>query len=148
MAITTAMCTSFKKELLQAVHNFTPSTGDSFRIALIKAVPTGDYGAATTNYSNLTGNADEVSGTGYTAGGAVLTTVAPASSGTTAFVDFADVSWTEATFDADGCLIYNASDLNAAVSVHDFGGTKSVNAGTFTIQFPPADATNAIIRIE
>ena len=147
MAITTAVCTSFKQELLTAGHDFTASTGDAFKLALIKATPAGTYGASTTNYSDVTGNSDETSGTGYTSGGAALTNITPTTSGTTALTDFSDVSWTTATFTADGCLIYNTSLSNASVQVHDFGGTKSVTAGTFTIVFPTADASNAIIRI-
>lgn len=147
MATTTAMPTSFKKELLQAVHDFTPSTGDDFKVALIKSSPSGTYGAATTNYSDLTGNSDEVSGTGYTAGGKALTSVTPTTSGTTAYTDFADVSWTSASFTASGAIIYNSSQSNKAVAVLSFGGDKTVSSGTFTIQFPTADSTNAVIRI-
>lgn len=147
MAITTAMCTSFKQQLLEGGHNFK-TTGNAHKVALIKATPTGTYGAASTSYTNITGNTDEVSGTGYTAGGKALTNVNPTTSGTTAFTDFSDVSWTSATFSTDGCMIYNDTDAgDTAIEVHDFGGTKSVTAGTFTIQFPVADATNAIIRI-
>lgn len=147
MAITTAMCTSFKVELLQATHDFTASTGHAFKVALIKNAQTGTYGATTTNYSDVTGNSDEASGTGYTAGGETLTNVTPTSSGTTAFTDFNDVQWTAATISADGCIIYNSSASNAAVSVHDFGGTKTASGGNFDLQFPTADATNAILRL-
>lgn len=144
---TTAMCTSFKSELMQALHKFTAAAGNSFKVALIKVTPTGTYGAASTNYSNITGNSDEVSGTGYTAGGAALTNIDPTTSGTTAFADFADVSWTTASFSTTAMMIYNTSSTNRSVSTHDFGGTQTVTAGTFTIVFPVADATNAILRI-
>lgn len=147
MATTTAMCTSFKSEVLQALHDFTTSTGSAFKIALIKSSPAGTYGAASTNYSNITGNSDEVSGTGYTAAGKALTNVTPTTSGTTAYADFADVSWTSASFTASAAMIYNTSNSNSSVSLHDFGGDKTVTSGTFTIQFPTADASNAIIRI-
>lgn len=147
MAITTAMSTSFKSELMQALHNFLLTGGNTFKLALIKPSMAGTYGAASTNYSNITGNTDETTGTGYTAAGNTLTRVDPTTSGTTAFTDFADTSWTSATFSADGCMIFNSTNGNRAVGVWDFGGTKSVTNGTFTIQFPTPDATNAIIRI-
>ncbi len=145
--ITTAMCTSFKKEILQALHDFTASTGNAFKVALIKHTPTGTYGAASTNYSNITGNSDEASGTGYSSGGATLTSVTPTTSGTTAYGDFSDVSWTTATIDADGMMIYNSTNSNKAVGCCDFGGEQKSTAGTFTIVFPTPDASNAIIRI-
>lgn len=141
------MCTSFKQELLVATHNFTASTGHAFKLALIKATPTGTYGAASTNYSNITGNTDETSGTNYTAGGWALTSATPVTSGTTAYCDFTDISQASATFSTDGCMIYNTSSTNRSVSVHDFGGTKSPSAGTFTVTFPTPDATNAIYRL-
>ena len=118
--ITTAMCTSFKKELMQAIHDFTASTGDTFKIALFKTSIAGTYGAATVNYSDMTGNSDEVAnGSGYTTGGNTLTNVTPTTSGTTAFADFSDTSWSSASFSCTGCMIYNSSDSNKAVSVHD-----------------------------
>lgn len=149
MALTQAMCTSFKTELLTGTHDFTNSTGNTFKIALFRATASivGTYGAATTNYSDVTGNSDEASGTGYSAGGNTLTNVTPTSSGTTAFTDFADTTWTTATITASGALIYNSSASNAAVAVLDFGGDKTSTAGDFTIVFPTADATDAIIRI-
>lgn len=149
MALTQAMCTSFKTELLTGTHDFTNSTGNTFKIALFKATASivGTYGAATTNYSDVTGNSDEASGTGYSAGGNTLTNVTPTSSGTTAFTDFADTTWSTATITASGALIYNSSASNAAVAVLDFGGDKTSTAGDFTIVFPTADATDAIIRI-
>ena len=144
MAITTAMCTSFKSELLGGTHDLDTH---SVKIALIKATPSGTYGTATTNYSDVTGNSDEASGTGYTAGGQVLDSVTISTDGTTAIIDIADEVFTSATISADGCIIYNASASNAAICVIDFGGTKTSTNGDFTIQFPTADASNAIIRI-
>lgn len=141
MAITQAMCTSFKQELLTATHDFTNSTGSTFKLALYTSSAT--LGASTTAYSAT----NEVSGTGYTAGGNTLTNVTPTSSGTTAFTDFADTTFTSATITARGALIYNSSASNAAVVVLDFGADKTSTAGDFTIQFPTADASNAIIRI-
>lgn len=140
MAITQAMCTSFKKESWQALHDFTASTGHAFKIALYTSSATLD--ATTTAYSAT----NEISGTGYTAGGAALSQVTPTTSGTTAFVDFADVSWTTASFTARGALIYNSTNSNRAVAVLDFGADKTVSSGTFTIVFPTADASNAILR--
>lgn len=142
MAITQALCTSFKVEILQGIHNFTTSTGDVFKLALYTS--SANLGATTTAYSatNEVGN----SGT-YTAGGGALTNVTPTSSGTTAFVDFADLSFTSATITARGALIYNSSKSNRAVAVLDFGSDKISTTGTFTVQFPVADASNAIVRI-
>jgi hypothetical protein len=147
--LTQAMCTSFKTELLTGTHDFTNSTGNTFKIALFRATASivGTYGAATTNYSDVTGNSDEASGTGYSAGGNTLTNVTPTSSGTTAFTDFVDTTWSTATITASGALIYNSSASDAAVAVLDFGGDKTSTAGDFTIVFPTADATDAIIRI-
>ena len=141
MAITQAMCTSFKKELLEAVHNFKLSGGDTFKIALYTSSAT--FSAATTAYSAT----NEVSGTNYSAEGNTLTRVDPSSSGTTGFTDFANTTWSSATITARGALIYNSSDSNKAVAVLDFGADKSSTSGDFTIQFPAADASNAIIRI-
>tara|TARA_R110000868_G_scaffold95918_7_gene263656 strand:- start:1022 stop:1450 length:429 start_codon:yes stop_codon:yes gene_type:complete len=141
MAISQAMCTSFKKELLEAVHNFKNSGGDTFKIALYTS--SASLGAATTAYSAT----NEVSGTGYTAGGNTLTRVDPSSSGTTGFTDFANTTWSSATITARGALIYNDTDSDKAVAVLDFGADKTSTAGDFTIQFPAADASNAIIRI-
>jgi len=150
MAITSAICTSFKKELLDGIHSFLASGGDAYKIALIKAQASqaGTYGAATTNYTDVTGNSDELGATGgYTTGGNALTNIDPTSSGTTAFIDFADTSWTSATFTTRGCIIYNTSESDKAVMVIDFGADFSVSGGTFEIQFPTADASNAILRI-
>jgi hypothetical protein len=122
---------------------------DSIKVALIKETPAGTYGAATTNYSDVTGNSDEVSasGTGYTTGGQVLDSVTISTDGTTAIVDIADEVFAAVTLSADGCIIYNASAANAAIAVIDFGGTQTATNGNFTIQFPAADASNAILRI-
>ena len=149
MAITTAMCTSFKSELLGGVHDLDT---DSIKLALIKASPSGTYGAATTNYSDVTGNSDESSGTNYTAGGNVLDSATISVSGTTAIVDFADEVFSNVTTSADGCLIYNSSASNRAIAVISFGGTVSATAGDLTIEFPPTgggspDSSNAVIRI-
>ena len=141
MAITTAMCTSFKKEVLEALHDFNASSGSTFKIALYTS--SADLGAATTAYSAT----DEVSGTGYTAGGNTLTNIDPVTSGTTGFADFADTTWTSATITAAGALIYNSSQSNKAVAVLSFGGDKTSTNGDFVVQFPAADASNAIIRI-
>ena len=149
MAISQAMCTSFKKELMTATHDFTTSTGSVFKIALFRATASivGTYGAATTNYSEMTADSDEASGTGYLAGGNTLTNVTPTSSGTTAYTDFADTTWSTATITASGALIYNSSASDASVAVLDFGADKTSTAGDFTIIFPTDDASNAIIRI-
>ena len=150
MAITTAMCTSFKGELLEAVHNFKNSGGDTFKIALYaiggggKSSTTATLGAATTAYTTT----GEVANSGsYSATGGSLTRVDPATSGTTGYTDFADFSFTTATITARGALIHNSTDSNQAVCALDFGGNKTSTAGTFTIQFPAAAATTAIIRI-
>ena len=141
MAITQAMCTSFKKELLTATHNFATG-GNAFKLSLYTSSAT--MGATTTAYST----SQEVANSGsYAAGGGTLTKVAPTSSGTTGFTDFADFSFTTATITARGALIYNDTNSDKAVCVLDFGGDKSSSSGTFTIQFPAADASNAIIRI-
>jgi|TARA_B100000900_G_C20103299_1_gene522860 hypothetical protein len=144
MAITTAMCTSFKSELLGGVHDLDTHT---IKLALIKNGMSGTYGAATTNYSDVTGNSDESSGTNYTAGGQNLDSAAIAVSGTTAHVDFADEVFSNVTTSAAGCIIYNSSASNKAICVIDFGGTVSATAGDLTIEFPAADASNAVIRI-
>lgn len=141
MAITQAMCTSFKVELLTGTHNFTNSTGDTFKLALYTNSATLD--ASTTAYSAT----NEASGTGYSAGGGTLVNVTPTSSGTTAFTDFSDLTFSSATITARGCLIYNSTDSDKAVAVLDFGGDKTSTNGDFTIQFPTADASDAIIRI-
>mgnify|MGYP003123731310 FL=1 len=144
MAITSAICTSFKQEILVGTHNFTATTGDTFKIALYTSSAT--LGAGTTAFST-TNEITNTSGTAYTSGGATLTSVTPTTSGTTAFCDFDDVSYTSASFTANGALIYNSSQSNKAVCAIAFGSDKTVTSGTFTIQFPTADATDAIIRI-
>ena len=144
MAISSAICTSFKQEILVGTHNFTASSGDTFKIALYTSSAT--LGASTTAFSD-TKEISNTSGSAYSTGGATLTSVTPTTSGTTAFCDFADVSFTSASFTANGALIYNSSQSNKAVAVIAFGGDKTVSSGTFTIQFPTADASNAIIRI-
>ena len=141
MAITQALCSSFKQELVTGTHNFTESTGDIFKIALYTSAAT--LGASTTVYATT----NEVVGTGYTAGGKNMVSVTPVLSGTTAICDFADVTWTTVTLTARGALIYNSSKANRAVLVLDFGSDKTATAGDFTIIFPVADASNAIIRI-
>ena len=142
MAITQAMCTSFKKELLEAGHNFKNSGGSAFKLALYTSSASLD--ASTTAYTT----SNEVSGTGYSAAGSALTRVDPSTSGTTALTDFADLTFSTATITANGALIYNDDASNdAAVIVLAFGGDKTSTAGDFTIQFPTADASNAIIRI-
>jgi len=148
--ITSALCTSFKVELLEGDQDFT-NGADAYKVALFKANAsiTGTYDATTTNYSDMTGNSDELAGTGgYSTGGFALTNVNPTSTGTTAFTDFsANASWSSATFTTRGCLIYNTSDSNSAVCVINFGADYSVSGGTFEIQWPAADSSNAIIRI-
>jgi len=142
MAITQAMCTSFKKELLEAKHNFLLSGGDTFKIALYTSSAT--MSASTTAYST----SNEISGTNYTAKGNTLTRIDPSSSGTTALTDFADTSWSTATFSAMGAMIFNDSASgDPSVVILDFGALKTATAGTFTIAFPAADSSNAIIRI-
>jgi len=140
------MYTSFKKELLQAKHDFTASTGDTFKLAMYtnSASPT----AATTDYTT----SNEITGTGYSAGGGTLTNVTPTSSGTTALTDFDDLTFSTATITARGAIVYNTtagsgSGTTNSVVILDFGGDKTSTAGDFTIVFPTADASNAIIRI-
>jgi hypothetical protein len=145
MAITSAICTSFKVELLKGVHDFTATTGNTFKIALYTS--SASLGASTTAYST-SNEITNSSGTAYTAGGATLTSVTPTSSGTTALCDFSDVSYTSASFTANGAVIYNDyASGDPACAVIAFGADKTVTSGTFTIQFPTADATNAIIRL-
>jgi hypothetical protein len=138
MAITSAICTSFKVELLKGTHDFTATTGNTFKIALYDSDAT--LGASTTAFSTSE-EITNTSGTAYTSGGATLTSVTPVASSTTAVCDFSDVSFSSASFTANGALIYNSSASNAA------GSDKTATNGTFTIQFPTADATNAIIRL-
>ena len=142
MAISSNLTTSFKKELLEGVHNFKNSGGSTFNLALYTS--SASLGAATTAYTT----SNEVSGTGYTAKGGALTRVDPTTSGTTAFTDFADLTFSSSTITANGALIFNESASgDPAVAVLAFGGDKTSTNGDFTIQFPTADASNAIIRI-
>ena len=152
ISVTTAMPTSFKVEILKAVHNFTASTGNTFKIALMKATAAGSgtYGAATTSYDTLVSNSDELSssGTGYSTGGNTLSSVTPVADGTTAICDFADTTWSSATFSTCGAIIYNDTATgNPACAVLSFSGDQTVSSGDFTIQFPAAAAATAIIRI-
>ena len=145
MAITSAICNSFKTEILTAVHNFTASTGNTFNLALYTSSAT--LSKSTTAYT-ATEEITNTSGSAYSAKGNALTSVTPVLSSDTAVCDFADTSWTSASFTARGCLIFNDShSSDAAVCAIDFGGDKTVTSGTFTIQFPTADASDAIIRI-
>jgi hypothetical protein len=146
MAISTAMCSSFKQELLQGKHDFDSSGGHTFYMALYTSSAT--LGASTTDYTT----SNEVTGTGYTAGGQAIASNGVSLSGTTAFVDFADETWTSATMTARGALIYNTttdggSSTTDAICSLDFGGDKTSTNGDFVVQFPTADASNAIIRI-
>lgn len=149
ISLTTAMPTSFKVELLKGVHNFTASTGNTFKIALFKAAASGSgtYGAATTSYTGM--GSDELgSGSGYTTGGNTLSSVTPVADSTTAICDFADTTWTSATFTSSGALIYNdTASGDPACAVLSFGGDQTVSSGDFQIQFPAAAAATAIIRI-
>ena len=144
MAITSAICNSFKQEILVGTHNFTASSGNSFKLALYTS--SASLGAGTTAYST-SNEISNTSGSAYTAGGKVIVSVTPALDGSTACCDFADISFTSASFTANGCLIYNDTQSDKACPVVAFGGDKTVSSGTFTIQFPAADASNAIIRI-
>ena len=141
MAISSPLTTSFKKELLLGNHNFTNSSGDTFKLALYTSSAT--LGATTTSFTT-TGQA---SGTNYTTGGSALTKVAPTSSGTTGFTDFADLTFSTATITARGCMIYNDTNSDKSVATIDFGGDKTSTSGDFTIVFPAAAASTAIIRI-
>ena len=141
MAISSAICTSFKQELLVEGHNLT-NGADSLKLALYTSSAT--LGATTTAFVTT----GEVASSGtYATGGSALTNVTPTSSGTVGFCDFSDLSYTTATITARGCLIYNSSQSNKAVCALDFGGIKSSSSGTFTIQFPTAASSTAIIRI-
>lgn len=147
MAIVQAMVTSFKVELMEAIHNFSNPGGNVFNLALFRSqsLISGSYGAATTNYSNM--SFDEVAGTNYTTGGLPLTNTTPMSAGTTAFTDFADLVFSNVTLISSGCLIYNLTAGGNAVGVFNFGSDKIVTAGDFTVVFPAVDANSAIIRL-
>ena len=149
MAITSAICSSFKQELLQGKHDFDSSGGHTFKIALFTS--SASLGASTTDYST-SNEISNTSGSAYSAGGATLTNQGVSLSSTTAFTDFADVSYTSASFTANGAMIYNTttdggSSTTDAVAIIAFGSDKTATNGTFTIQFPAADASNAIIRV-
>ena len=149
MAISSAICSSFKQELLKGKHDFDSSGGDTFKIALYTS--SASLGAATTDYSS-SNEITNTAGSAYVAGGATLTNQGVSLSSTTAFTDFSDVSYTSASFTANGALIYNTttdggSGTTDAVAVIAFGSDKTATNGTFTIQFPTADASNAIIRL-
>lgn len=141
MAITSTLTSSFKKELLEGVHNFKNSGGDTFKLALYTSSAT--LGATTTAFTTT----GQVSGTNYTSGGGTLTRVDPSIDGTTAITDFSDLTFGTATVTARGCMIYNSTDSNKSVATIDFGGDKTSTAGDFTIVFPAAAASTAIIRI-
>ena len=145
MAITSAICPSFKVEILKAVHNFTASSGNTFNLALYDS--DASLGASTTAYTTSE-EITNTSGSAYSAKGKALTSVTPVASGTTAVCDFADISWTSASFTARGCMIFNDSASgDPSCCCIDFGGDKTATSGTFTIQFPTADSSDAIIRI-
>jgi hypothetical protein len=145
MAITSAICNSFKNQLLTATHNFTASTGNTFNIALYTSSAT--LGAGTTAYSSSY-EITNSSGSAYSAKGKALTNITPSLDGSTACVDFDDISWTSASFTANGCLIFNDTATgDPAVCAVAFGGDKTVSSGTFTVQFPAKAATTAIVRI-
>lgn len=141
MSITQSVATSFKGELLQAIHNFSSGTGDTYKVSLYTSSAALD--ATTTVYTT----SNEVVGTGYTAGGMSMVNVGVSTSGTTAFLSFNNVTWTSASFTTRGALIYNSSKANRAVCVLDFGSDKTISSGDFTIQYPTNDASNAILRL-
>ena len=144
MAISSAVCNSFKQEILVGTHNFTASSGNAFKLALYTS--SASLGAGTTAYSS-SNEISNTSGSAYSAGGKTIVSVTPALDGSTAVCDFADISFTSASFTANGCLIYNDTQADKAVCVVAFGGDKTVSSGTFTIQFPAAGASTAIVRI-
>ena len=145
MAISSAICNTFKTEVLKAVHNFTASSGNSFKLALYTS--SASMGASTTAYST-SNEITNTAGSAYSAKGKALTSVTPVLDGSTAVCDFANISWTSASFTANGCLIFNdTASGDPGVCVVAFGGDKTVTSGTFTIEFPAADASNAIVRI-
>ena len=144
MAITSAICNSFKQEILVGTHNFTASSGNAFKLAMYTS--SASLGAGTTAYAT-TNEITNASGSAYSAGGKTIVSVTPVLDGTVAVCDFADISFTSASFTANGCLIYNDTQADKAVCVVAFGGDKTVSSGTFTIQFPAAAASTAIVRI-
>ena len=145
MTIASAICNTFKQQILVGTHNFTASSGNTFNLALYTS--SASLGAGTTAYAS-TNEISNTSGSAYQPKGKVITSVTPALDGSVACCDFADISWTSASFTANGCLIFNDTVAgDPAVCVVAFGGDKTVSSGTFTIQFPAADASNAIVRI-
>ena len=144
MTISSAICNTFKQQILVGTHNFTASSGNTFNIALYTS--SASLGAATTAYAS-TNEISNTAGSAYQPKGKAITSVTPALDGSVACCDFADISFTSASFTANGCLIYNDTQADKAVCVVAFGGDKTVSSGTFTIQFPAADASNAIVRI-
>jgi len=145
MAIASAICNTFKQEILVGTHNFTASSGDTFNLALYTS--SASLGAGTTAYAS-TNEITNTAGSAYSAKGQALTSVTPALDSSTAVCDFANISWTSASFTANGCLIFNDTAAgDPGVCVVAFGGDKTVTSGTFTIEFPAADASNAIVRI-
>ena len=145
MAIASAICNTFKQEILVGTHNFTASSGDTFNIALYTS--SASLGAGTTAYAS-TNEITNTAGSAYSAKGQALTSVTPVLDSSTAVCDFANISWTSASFTANGCLIFNDTAAgDPGVCVVAFGGDKTVTSGTFTIEFPAADASNAIVRI-
>ena len=144
MAIASAVCNSFKQEILVGTHNFTASSGNAFKLALYTS--SASLGAGTTAYSS-SNEISNTSGSAYSAGGKTIVSVTPALDGSVAVCDFADISFTSASFTANGCLIYNDTQADKAVCTVAFGGDKTVSSGTFTIQFPAAGASTAIVRI-
>jgi len=144
MAIASAVCNSFKQQILVGTHDFTATSGDDFKLALYTS--SASLGAGTTAYSS-SNEISNTSGSAYSAGGKTIVSVTPALDGTVAVCDFADISFTSASFTANGCLIYNDTQADKAVCTVAFGGDKTVSSGTFTIQFPAAGASTAIVRI-
>ena len=144
MTISSAVCNSFKQEILVGTHNFTTTSGNDFKLAMYTS--SASLGAGTTAYAS-TNEITNASGSAYSAGGKTIVSVTPALDGTVAVCDFADISFTSASFTANGCLIYNDTQADKAVCVVAFGGDKTVSSGTFTIQFPAAGASTAIVRI-
>ena len=144
MTISSAVCNSFKQEILVGTHNFTASSGNAFKLAMYTS--SASLGAGTTAYAS-TNEITNASGSAYSAGGKTIVSVTPVLDGSTAVCDFADISFTSASFTANGCLIYNDTQSDKAVCVVAFGGDKTVSSGTFTIQFPAAAASTAIVRI-
>ena len=144
MTISSAVCNTFKQEILVGTHNFTASSGNAFKLALYTS--SASLGAGTTAYAT-TNEISNTSGSAYAAGGKTIVSVTPALDGSVACCDFADISFTSASFTANGCLIYNDTQADKAVCVVAFGGDKTVSSGTFTIQFPAASSSAAIVRI-